>query len=297
MERLYEILSDYSRNNPTLTNAINVSIEDKIATMAPEVVEKYLKEVFNLAAPMWNYNLHGYLKEDFQTDEFVFVGVNYEDNTLISKYTNLFKIKNDDPRFVSTYQNDRLIIMRVEDLLPIYAVNNFMTYETAVKQREDDRSLNIAYWLDNKWKMRMDVENFQVTPALPTDNALEMWVMGFIFGLIGFDKEKKEYYSYSRTYGNPLDKYRYPLGALRNLAYDNFKNQNIYNEIKEKLEKGIKTKGNTWFENVVQEVKDNDSYYEDYSQISEEEKSQIHKEGFRLIKNLLEQEVEFIISN
>ena len=150
--------------------------------------------------------------------EFVFVGVNHEDNTIINQYSDLFEVHGNKSKLASTYQNDRLIVMRVEDLLPIYAVNNFMTYESEAKQKEDSQNLNISYWLDNNWKMRMDMENFQVTPTLPSDNTLEMWVMGFIFGLIGFDDVKKEYYTYSRKHGKPLEKYRYSLGSLRKIG-------------------------------------------------------------------------------
>ena len=78
------------------------------------------------------------------------------------------------------------------------------------------------------------------------------------------------------------------------MAYEKLKNKGIYNEIKEKLKKEIKTKGNAWFENKIQEVKDNEDYYEKYSQISDHEKSQLDKDNFRLIKELLEKEVEFI---
>ena len=135
-----------------------------------------------MADPLWNYDIGGYDNKAFETSEFAFIGVCQADNSIIQKnHSSLFEIKTNAAVFASTYQNDRLIIMRQECLVPIFAVNNFISFENETKQKED--TLNITYCLENKWKMSMAMETFDVLHSSPSDSSLDIQVRSFIFGL------------------------------------------------------------------------------------------------------------------
>lgn len=281
-------IDDYSRNTFTVRSAVNVSIEDKLSQMDSSIVIQYLSKLNELASPLWTHDTRGFSITQSELDQFVIVGVENADLSIVnSAYESVFKTRGNEPKFASTNQTDRIVVMRVENLLPVYAVNNLPTYK-----REPERS--IANYLDEKWKSRMDRENFKATPTPQKNNVLELWVHGFIFELIKYDNALKDYYTISKKLGNPIEKYRYSLGVLRDEAFENFKNQNIYKEVEDKFNQLISSKGKVWFDKTIESVKVNESYLEEHSSISQSELMQINQPNFVKVKKLIEQEIDFI---
>lgn len=286
--QIQESIDEYCKETPTVVSAVNVSIEDKLSQMDPETVTQYLNRLNELAAPLWTHDALGYRTSQNELDQFVIVGVGNADSSIVnSNYKSVFRVSGNEPKFASTHQTDRIVVMRVENLLPIYAVNNLPTYK-----REEERG--IANYLDEKWKSRMDRESYKVNPTPQKNNVLELWVYGFIFEYIKYDNALKDYYTHSRKLGNPIEKYRYSLGVLRDEAFENFKNQNIYKEIDDKINQSVASKGQVWFDATIHEIQINESYLEAHSSLSPNEENQINQPNFITIKKLIEQEINFI---
>ena len=124
---------DFVKTAAPVINAVNVSIDDVLNTMSETEVKNYLEQLKVLAAPLWSYNTQGYNQAQLTLDEFVIVGVGNRDTSVIAtdpKYNTVFNTNGNQPSYASTYQHDRVSLLIVEDLLPIYAVNNYMTYKS-----------------------------------------------------------------------------------------------------------------------------------------------------------------------
>ena len=181
---------DFVKTAAPVINAVNVSIDDVLNTMSETEVKNYLEQLKVLAAPLWSYNTQGYNQAQLTLDKFVIVGVGNRDTSVIAtdpKYNTVFNTNGNQPSYASTYQHDRVSLLIVEDLLPIYAVNNYMTYKSDFDAKQANKYPMAAY-LDEKLNNRIISENFNVLPTIEQDNILQLWVWGFVFGYIHFRK-------------------------------------------------------------------------------------------------------------
>ena len=182
-------LCNFTQKTSKIINVVNHTINDILSNLKdtnPQKIYDYLERLKVLASPLWSYNTQGYTDSDVQLDRFIIVGMNNRDTDLLSNDPELkyfFKEGTHDPSFASTNQQDRIYVMVVEDLLPIYAVNNFITYQKDAENKEN-HNVNMANYIDEKLHNRMLSENFSVLPKIEKDNMLEMWVYGFVFGYI-----------------------------------------------------------------------------------------------------------------
>lgn len=297
-ENVRRIIDEHTRNSQTIISAVNVSIEDKLKIMPKEKVDEYLQEVLALATPMWKWNTQGYTKQHYATDEYIIVGVPDRGNTVVSTHAAELVIGNNKPKFASTYRTDRIMIMRIEDLLPIYAVNNFLTYKGETEEKAKNPN-SMCPFTDAQWHFRMEQEHFDVMPTQETDNTLKMWVMGFIFNLIQFDESTQQYYTTSTEHGDAMNMYRLDLGYPRNVAFETFKNLSIFREIDKEINAQTRMHGTPWFDQQVAAARVNGAYYNKNSQngiakVSVSEMNQMELPNFAPVKSLITDEINFI---
>lgn len=283
----------FAKETPNVKEAVNTSIDSVLASMPKVQVESYLERLRVLASPLWTYNTQGYNEANLQLDRFVIVGVGNRDTSLLSKdeeYKHFFDTNGNKTSFASTNQDDRVYVLVVEDLLPIYAVNNFSTYkhDTEIKVA---RGNMMANYLDEKLNNRMNAENFNVMPTVETDNVLQYWVWGFVFGYIHFDVEQNRYWIRSKSHGDAIDKYRYNLSHQRDVAYDLFKSERLYKEVEAALNREIARSGRQPIEDKINTIKTEESYMEGYAQLSPLEASNINESKFKAVKDLISQEI------
>ena len=286
-------LWNFAKETPNVLEAVNTNIDNILGNLPEEEVKSHLERLKILASPLWTYNTKGYQKENLQLDRFVIVGVGNRDTSIISQsdaYKNYFDSNGNKASFASTNQNDRVYVLVVEDLLPIYAVNNFSCYE---QESEDKvaRGFMMANYLDEKLNNRMNAENFRVTPTIETDNILQYWVWGFVFDLIHYDPAGNQYWIRSKSHGDALRKYRYDLSHQRDVAFDNFKSERLYKEVEDALNREITKHGRQPIDNKIAEIKSKDSYLEEYAQLSPLEASALNEPKFKAVRDLLAQEI------
>lgn len=285
----------FANSNLDVQQVLTNSIEDVLATMPTDQVKLYLSRLKDLASPLWTVNTQGYRTQGMDLDTHIILGVHDQSNSLISnneQYKGMFDTASNKSVLASTHQKDRITLLIMQNLLPVYAVNNFSTYKKETEELSK-RPNYIANYLDEKWMSRMNSEGFRVTPKIDVDDSLQYWVYGFIFGYIHYDGLKNEYYTESKL-GKPTERYRYRLGTLRNEAFDVFKMNSIHKELKEKLDKLIAQSGYTQIENKLKRIQTEQSYFDDFSQMSESERNQLELEPFIIIKNLIYSEIDFV---
>lgn len=287
---------DFAKETPKVKEAVNTSIDSVLASMPKEQVESYLEHLRVLASPLWTYNTQGYNDSNLQLDRFVIVGVGNRDDSLFIKneeYKHFFDTNGNKTSFASTNQNDRVYVLVVEDLLPIYAVNNFSAYkhDTEIKTIKGNMMAN---YLDEKLNNRTNAENFSVMPTIETDNVLQYWAWGFVFGYIHFDADQNSYWIRSKSHGDAIDKYRYNLSHQRDVAYDLFKSERLYKEVEMALNREMARSGRQPIEDKINTIKAEESYMDEYAQLSPLEASNINESKFKAVKDLISQEIRLM---
>ena len=284
---------NFAKDTTPVINAVNVTIDEVLGQMSQEEVIGYFEQLKVLASPLWSYNTQGFNKTQLALDKFVIVGVGNRDTSILvtkPEYNRVFDTNGNHASFASTYQTDRVYVLVVEDLLPIYAVNNFSTYKSDYEQKQAINHPMAAY-LDEKLNNRIISENFNVMPTIEQDNILQLWVWGFVFGYIHFDPETNYYWIRSKSRGEAIHKYRFNLNKQRDVAFDIFKTEGLYHEIENLLNTEISRHGNEAINQKIQNIKDEDSYLDTYANISPLEQSNLEDPKFKAVLNLVNQEI------
>ncbi len=298
-EQLDEQLWEYVKTAPIVTKVVNHSIDEvlrKLNETNPDILNSYLIRLKELAAPLWTYNTQGYTETDYPMSRFTVVGLNNRDTDLLSTsadYKEFYDEGQNKANFVSTHQNDRIYVMVVESLLPIYAVNNFSTYKRDTDDKEA-KDYAIANYIDEKLYKRMQSEGFSLLPKQDKDNLLETWVYSCIMGYIHFDEDKETYWIRSRAKGSPIKDFRYDLARQRDVAFDMFKSEGLVDEMETLLNKKIAKEGHDAFESKIEDIKENASYMAEYSRLSKLERENLEHPNFDSVRKLLEREIEFM---
>ncbi len=286
----------FAKETPDVQKAVNTKIDDVLRKMSQKEIDKYLEQLKTLASPLWTYNTQGYKNSANNMDRFVIVGVGNRDTSFIhtdKHFTNYFDKNDNKASWASTHQDDRIYLLVVEDLLPVYAVNNFSTYQADYNNKIANGS-RLACYIDEKLNNRINSENFQLMPTIEQDNVLQLWVYAFIFGYMHFDKEAGKYWITSTKRGSAIHKFRFELGTQRDVAYDLFKSENLYKEIEATMNKRISHEGNDIIKNTIDEIKQAGSYLSEYAQLSPIEQSQLEEPKFKSVCALVEQECQFM---
>ncbi len=289
-------LWNFAKGTDKVKEAVNTDIDTVLRGMKEDDVKEYLERLKILASPLWTYNTHGFSSTAKDLDSFVVVGVGNRDTSILktdAKFNTYFDIGTNKASFASTNQDDRVYVLVVEDLLPIYAVNNFKAYEYDHQDKVSCKAYMVNY-IDEKLNNRMNSENFNLMPQIEKDNVLEYWVMGFVFGLIHYDKEAGTYWIRSKSKGDAIKKFRFDLNKSRDVAYDMFKSEQLYKEVEETVNAQIARTGRDPIDEKINAIKADGTYFEKESQLSPLERENIDNPKFRSVKDLVVQEIKLM---
>ena len=289
-------LWNFAKETPWVKDAVNTNIDSILSTLPEATVKEYLQHLKILASPLWTYNTQGFNNTNIQLDRFVIVGVGNRDTSILSQnesYKDFFDTNGNKTSFASTNQYDRVYVLVVEDLLPIYAVNNFSAY---VRDNENklSKGFMMANYLDEKLNNRINSENFSILPTIETDDVLQYWVWGFVFDFIHFDTSENQYWIRSKAKGDALKKFRFNLSHQRDVAFDIFKSERLYKEVEEALDRQIAKTGRQPIEDKINKIKSDDSYFEEYAQLSPLESSNLSEPKYKAVQDLLRQEIDLM---
>ena len=296
-ESIERVLWNFAKNMPEVINAVNVSIEDKLSQMPDAEVKDLIERLKNLASPMWNTNLGGYVTQASPLSGIFAIGCYDALNGILQeKFKDQFKIGSQNASFVTTRQTDRILLYRIECYSPIYAVNNLAGYK---KEAEDGlgRDAYPVYYIDEQWHQRMVVENFDIYPKSVGDKVLPNWVMAIAYNFIKYDKNNNTYYIMSEKQGDILRGGYLSLGARRDVAFDTFQNMKLYEEIEDNLQKMILEQGRPQVDSILKNVKsDIIRYVDKYAQLSEIELDMVQRRdsAYQMVIDLLVKEVNYL---
>ena len=295
-QQIAEQMFDFAKTTTEVDNAVNVSIDDVLRGMDEKEIKTYLEQLQVLASPLWSYNTQGYKPSAGAMDKFVIVGVGNRDTSYLKtdkRYANFFDTNDNPASFATTNQHDRIYVLVVEDLLPVYAVNNFNTYESDYNEKTS-RGTRLACYIDEKLNNRILSENFHIKPTIEQDNVLQLWVYGFIFGYLHYDSDSNKYWVKSKKRGSAIKGFRFDLATQRDVAYDIFKSEELYKEVEENLNKKIQHEGNDKVQGLIDSIKSEETYFQEYAQLSPLETAHLEEDLFAAVRRLLEEEIKFM---
>lgn len=286
-DEIEELILKYTKRLHTARTWRETSIDDILDKMPQEEFDRITRIAIEKAMPLFRYDYRGHMPKERPQDSF-FVGVPNKLNNRLYK-NDYFKSKltgTMDVDFASIGVNDRIIIYRQVGVVPAYAIADLPEY-----QKEYDQCRVYCHY-DANLETRMKREDFSIKPKKSTDeDLLDLWVKGFIFGLV--KNENGKYYFRSQENGDALDDFWVDLGTYRDEAFDTFRSHrtSIRKEFTEFFDNLAVSKGSTAIKCIIDDAKEN--YYDKFSQINMT-KDEVKKKGFEKIRELITNELTHV---
>lgn len=289
-DEIYKMIMDYTSNLHTAKVMRGTTIDNVIDKLDENDFERMVELAIKKSMPLFRYDYRGYAPKEQPHDAF-YIGVPNKVNNRLFK-DEFFKCKvkgNSDVDFASIGMNDRIIIYRQLGVVPAYAIASINNY------RREYEDCNVSPHFDDNLLRRMEREEFSLMPKRNSDDdLLDLWVKGFIFGLIRNNGGTYEFKS--QEHGDALDDFWVELGKYRDDAFDQFRRYktSVRKEFVEHLDNLEKSKGKDIIQGIINDVKA--SYLDKYSQILMT-KEQIKSKGYEKIRDLITQELNLVQKN
>ena len=281
-----ELLS-YTLTLPTAKKWANTTIDDVMKKMDkenPDELNRILRMALGKAAPLLNINTRG--EVGYRVAHFTYVGVPMN-STILSDNGRLECLAGGEKiNFTRLGMNDRIIIYNQIGVVPAYFIGSLESY------RQKYINSTIFSHFDFNLFNRMMKENFSLEPV-KDDGAkdIELWVRGFVFGLIKNDNGK--YYVKNKKTGKALLDYWVELANYRDDAFKLFVADifTLRPQFKDYIVTWHKDHGQDAIKQLRSDVKAN--YREKYSQLFMDNEELLSK-GNEQIADLMEKELKFI---
>lgn len=296
-QEIFDILFLFAKDQQAVTDAVNVSIEEKMRSMSDKQLKSVFAKVKEMSSPLWATNTQGYLDYAQELTTVFTIGVFDQSSGIIQeKYLDEFTLGAIQPTFATTHENDRITFFQSQCYSPAFAVNNMKGY---MKDADDKLNNSESYpvcYLDEKWNQRMIVEGFDVMPKQEQDRVLPNWVNAIVYGFIKYDEPRKTYYIKSKQ-GNRLTGGFLALGERRDLAFDQFQLRGLDKEVEERLTKMSVEQGQPSVNAIIQSVKnDTENYVSKYAQLSAVELDRVLAEdpAYKMVADRLVEEIIYL---
>ena len=287
MGEIYDMIMVYTSNLHTAKEMRGTTIDNVIDKLDKEDFDRMVDLAIKKSMPLFRYDYRGYTPQEQPHDAF-YIGVPDKANNRLFK-DGFFKCKvegNSDVDFADIGMNDRIIIYHQFGVVPAYAIASINNY------RREYEDCNVSTHFDDNLLKRMDREEFSLMPKRNSDDdLLDLWVKGFIFGLVRNNGGTYEFKS--REHGDALDDFWVELGKYRDDAFDQFRRykSSVRKEFVEHLDNLEKSKGKDTIQEIINDVKT--SYLDKYSQILMT-KEQIKAKGYEKIRDLITRELNLV---
>lgn len=249
--------------------------------------------VHNMAAkasPLLLHNFLGYIDKKPAIN--YYIGVNRFEDSLLKK-DDYFKNNVEeagDVNFSNIGMRDRIIVFSQMNPIPPFAIDSI---SNKCKREYEDPDNEICFHISTTILNEMKKTGFSLEPGSGGDNTLELWVKGFVYGLIKNDNGTYKYLDEEN--GDCLWDYWIDLGKYRDEAYKIFKERKLLveDQFKKKIHNIISMKGLPYIEELYGRAKD--GYIENFSQLGfSKEYLREHTKELPGVADLIKEETEFV---
>jgi hypothetical protein len=240
----------------------SMSVEDALSKLPKEEIDRNIQRAISLSSPMCALNYRGYMNP--QLNNYYYVGVQEQSSTgLKGAIVNFDKCvpagEMHSTDFASIGSRDRIVIYHQYGVFPTFAIAGSRSYRMAL----DNYMLRpTAYscFIDEDLRVAMQREGFSVLPAERTDDSMELWVKGLIFGLIKREEDGTFCYKDESNDSMALFGYWTSLSSKnRDEAFNNFKRVagNIQQQYEEHMRNRAKAEGQDAINAILADAKVN----------------------------------------
>lgn len=174
----------------------SMSVEDALAKLPKKEAEQIVRKAIALSSPMCPLNYRGFLNPIL--NNYYYIGVQEQSNTGLQG--EIVDVKNCIPGgetsetyFASIGSRDRIVFYHQYGVFPTFALAGTESYRRAHDAYMTNPNAYSCF-IDEDMRKAMEREGFSVLPKEQTDDSLELWVKGLIFGLITRDENGVYYY-------------------------------------------------------------------------------------------------------
>ena len=251
--------------------------------------EGLVRDMTAKASPLLLHNFLGYIDKKPAIN--YYIGVNRFEDSLL-KRDDYFKNNVEeagDVNFSNIGMKDRIIVFSQMNPIPPFAIDSI---SNKCKREYEDPENDICFHISTTILNEMKKTGYRLEPG-NGDNVLELWVKGFIFGLI---KNENGTYKYiDEENGDSLWDYWIDLGKYRDEAYKTFKEckSSIEDQFKKKIYNIISVNGLPYVQDIYNRAKED--YFENYSQLGfSKEYLREHIKEYKGTVDLIREEIEFV---
>lgn len=260
------IFQNYAQSRPEYTEWQNKTVSEVIDALSEDDFLEVCRKAVEKAEPLLKVDGKGKKVPNGTTvDQAIahsyFICVEDKDNNRFKRSQGFQESIQATQRieYVSTGLKDRVIIYRQDYVVPGYAVFGVDEW-----RREYDQT-KVSCHFDENIHQRMLKENYSLEPSDLDVEVLGLWVKGFVFGLIKFDKEigHGSYVYFNKKTGKAAKQYWVDTETYyRKDAYDKFCSQSkeALEWFKEEIERKKVEMGSRQVEELCEIVK----YYPNY---------------------------------
>ena len=264
--------------------------EMTIDKVLDKMSDEQFAQVANLAIkksmPLFNYNYQGFAPVREPVDIY-YLGVPSKNCRFNKAYLQAHSQGGAEVDESVIGMKDRIILYRQVGLVPAYSISSVPTF----KSKYDQCRTNCH--IDRQLQLRMVREDYDLEPKRATDNSVEMWVKGFIFGLI--KKQDGFYFYYDPENGDPLEDYWRKLADYRDKAFEEFRRnlRAVTKQFEEFFDTLQKEKGTDYLKAKVAQAKEGTYYRDNISQI-DMTNEELNRHGNEDIRRLVTDEINFV---
>lgn len=251
--------------------------------------EDLVRKMAAKASPLLLHNFLGYI--DKKPSINYYIGVNRFEDSLLKK-DDYFKNNVEevgDVNFSNIGMRDRIIVFSQMNPIPPFAIDSL---SNKCKREYEDPENTICFHISTAILNEMKKTGYSLEPG-SGDNALELWVKGFIFGLI--KNENGSYMYLDEENGDSLFDYWIDLGQYRDEAYKIFKERksSIEDQFKRKIFAVGQTNGLPFILDLFNRAKTD--YIQNFAQLGyTKEYLRDHQKELEGTAKLIRQEIDYV---
>jgi hypothetical protein len=291
-----DALLNYTRTLHDVQEWKNKTIDSVLENYTEEQFKEIIRIATEKAKPLLKingrgYTVHGGKVLEQAINRYYYVGLPDAESSRFTKNNAFKKLQpaEMDVSFITTGRNDRIIFYRQEGVVPAFAINPLESYNY-----EYENCTTFSGFDANLFE-KMIEEDFNLLPKAKSDDDIEYWVKGFIFGFIKYSEKKYWYQDWKN--GKALKDYWISTGeTTRDKAYEKFKRNisPLRKQYTDKIEEKIDADGKGATKKLIEKVRSN--YFDEFAQC-EVSKETIQKKGYEKIAALIEEELQYIENN
>lgn len=276
-----------------------MGVEEALEKLPKAQREEIIKRAISLSSPMCALNFQGHLSKEL--NNYYYIGVEEQSTTgltgrIIDVKDCITNNQMFETYFSSIGSRDRIVFYHQYGVFPTFALAGMESYQHA-HDRYMERPNAYSCFIDEDLRLNMARENYTLMPTEKTDNSLELWVKGLIFGLIIRDENGVFLFKDEDNDEAALDGYFTSLGTpYRDEAFRNFKREasRLQPQYETLMANRIKSEGQDKINRILADAKLN--YEKNYS-LNQFTNDDLKNPLYKNIRDQLLKELKYIKDN